>query len=88
MMNRTGIPKSKSYLEVIQEKGEIDKGLTLDEAVYELTDPLNCVECVAVEQCADVYGKNTADEMYSKCSEVVRAYLSQDYISKRKSEED
>ena len=53
-----------------------------DEAVEELTDELNCVECIALEQCADCFGEDTRDGENPRCREVVRAYLNQDYKKK------
>ena len=76
------IPKPKSNLEMLQEEGVLPKSMTLDEAVEELTDILNCVECIALEQCADCYGQDTKDGENPRCKEVVRAYLKQDYIKK------
>lgn len=38
------IPKPKSNLEKLQEEGVLPESMTLDEAVEELTDELNCVE--------------------------------------------
>lgn len=76
------IPKPKSNLEKLQEEGVLPESMTLDEAAEELTDILNCVECIALEQCADCYGQDTKDGENPRCKEVVRAYLKQDYIKK------
>lgn len=76
------IPKAKSNLEKLQEEGILPESMTLDEAAEELTDILNCVECIALEQCADCYGQDTKDGENPRCKEVVRAYLKQDYIKK------
>lgn len=76
------IPVPKSNLEILQEEGVLPESMTLDEAAEELTDILNCVECIALEQCADCYGQDTKDGENPRCKEVVRAYLKQDYIKK------
>lgn len=77
------IPKPKSNLEKLQEEeGVLPESMTLDEAVEELTDELNCVECIALEQCADCFGEDTRDGKNPRCREVVRAYLNQDYKKK------
>lgn len=76
------IPVPKSNLEMLQEEGVLPESMTLDEAAEELTDILNCVECIALEQCADCYGQDTKDGENPRCKEVVRAYLKQDYIKK------
>lgn len=60
----------------------LPESMTLDEAVEELTDELNCVECIALEQCADCFGEDTRDGENPRCREVVRAYLNQDYKKK------
>lgn len=76
------IPTPKSNLEKLREEGVLPESMTLDEAAEELTDILNCVECIALEQCADCYGQDTKDGENPRCKEVVRAYLKQDYIKK------
>lgn len=76
------IPVPKSNLEILQEEGVLPESMTLDEAAEEITDILNCVECIALEQCADCYGQDTKDGENPRCKEVVRAYLKQDYIKK------
>lgn len=76
------VPVPKSNLEMLQEEGVLPESMTLDEAAEELTDILNCVECIALEQCADCYGQDTKDGENPRCKEVVRAYLKQDYIKK------
>lgn len=76
------IPVPKYNLEMLQEEGVLPESMTLDEAAEELTDILNCVECIALEQCADCYGQDTKDGENPRCKEVVRAYLKQDYIKK------
>lgn len=76
------VPVPKSNLEMLQAEGVLPESMTLDEAVEELTDILNCVECIALEQCADCYGQDTKDGENPRCKEVVRAYLKQDYIKK------
>ena len=76
------IPKPKSNLEKLQEEGVLPESMTLDEAVEELTDELNCVGCIALEQCADCFGEDTRDGENPRCREIVRAYLNQDYKKK------
>jgi len=74
--------KALSNLEYLQRGGVLREGITMEEAVRDLTDPLNCVECIAFENCADCYGQDTKDRENPRCKEVVRAYLKQDYIKK------
>ena len=76
------IEKAPSNLEVLISEEVLQAGTTLDEAVEELTDELNCVECIALEQCADCFGEDTRDGKNPRCREVVRAYLKQDYKKK------
>ena len=84
-MNPIKKSTSKSYLDYLKENNAVNRDLTLEEAVEELTDELNCIECIALTQCADCYGQNTVDKENPRCKEVVRAFLSQDY---KKKEED
>ena len=74
--------EAPSNLEVLISEEVLPTGTTLDEAVEELTDELNCVECIALEQCADCFGEDTRDNENPRCREVVRAYLNQDYKKK------
>ena len=76
------IEKAPSNLEVLISEEVLQAGTTLDEAVEELTDELNCVECIALEQCADCFGEDTRNRETPRCREVVRAYLNQDYKKK------
>lgn len=76
------IEKAPSNLEVLISEEVLQAGTTLDEAVEELTDELNCVECIALEQCADCFGEDTRNGENPRCREVVRAYLNQDYKKK------
>lgn len=76
------IEKAPSNLEVLISEEVLQAGTTLDEAVEELTDELNCVECIALEQCADCFGEDTRNKENPRCREVVRAYLKQDYKKK------
>ena len=76
------IEKAPSNLEVLILEEVLQAGTTLDEAVEELTDELNCVECIALEQCADCFGEDTRNKENPRCREVVRAYLNQDYKKK------
>lgn len=71
--------RAPSNLEVLQEGGVIPGNMTLEEAARKLTDPLNCVECIAVEQCADCYGSVTGESDEPGCLETVKAYLKQDH---------
>lgn len=52
-----------SNLDFLIESGVLEKNTTLEDAIYILTDPLNCVECIALEQCADRYGTKIGDAM-------------------------
>ena len=74
--------EAPSNLEMLISEEVLPAGTTLDEAVDELTDELNCVECIALEQCADCFGEDTRDKENPRCREVVRAYLNQDYKKK------
>lgn len=74
--------KAPSNLEMLQVDGVIPGDMTLDEATEKLTGILNCVECIAVEQCSDCFGQDTRDKGNPRCKEVVRAYLNQDFIKK------
>lgn len=76
------IEKAPSNLEMLISEEVLPAGTTLGEAVDELTDELNCVECIALEQCADCFGEDTRDKENPRCREVVRAYLNQDYKKK------
>ena len=76
------IEKAPSNLEMLISEEVLPAGTTLDEAVEELTDELNCVECIALKQCADCFGEDTRDKENPRCREVVRAYLKQDYKKK------
>ena len=83
-MSRQDGKAPMSVLDNLKGSGVVDKSLSLDEAVGDLTDELNCVECIAVDECADCYGMNTKDNRNPRCKEVVKAYLSQDYIKRDK----
>lgn len=74
--------EAPSNLEMLISEEVLQAGTTLDEAVEELTDELNCVECIALEQCADCFGEDTRNNENPRCREVVRAYLNQDYKKK------
>ncbi len=76
------IEKAPSNLEMLISEEVLPAGTTLDEAVEELTDELNCVECIALEQCADCFGEDTRNKENPRCRKVVRAYLKQDYKKK------
>ena len=61
-------------------RGEVlQEGTTLEDAIYILTDPLNCAECIAVDQCAERYGSDALTSKDHDCLEVVGAYLKQDH---------
>ena len=49
--------KAPSNLEMLQADGVIPENMTMDEAAEELTDILNCVECIAYEQCSEDFIK-------------------------------
>ncbi len=59
--------------------GVLPKETTLEDAIYILTDPLNCVECIALEQCTDRYGTKIGEATEADCMEVVSAFLKQDH---------
>ena len=47
----------KNVLDFLKESGGVvGKEKTLDEAVEELTDKLNCIECIASNECDHYYG--------------------------------
>lgn len=71
--------KPVSNLEYLASTGVLPEGTTLNDAVCILTDPLNCVECIAVEQCTDRYGGVTGELNAGGCLEVISAYLKQDH---------
>ncbi len=68
-----------SNLEYLIKHEILPQGTTLEDAVYILTDPLNCVECIAVNQCAERYGSDAMTNPDHDCLEVVSAFLKQDY---------
>lgn len=68
-----------SNLEYLIKGGALPQGTTLDEAADKLTAPLNCVWCIAAEQCADRYGQVTGEYNGGECREVILAYLKQDH---------
>lgn len=74
--------EAPSNLEMLISEEVLSAETTLNEAVEELTDELNCVECIALEQCADCFGADTRNKENPRCREVVRAYLNQDYKKK------
>lgn len=76
--------KPVSNLEFLIESGVLPKDTTLEDAVYILTDPLNCVECIALEQCADRYGTKIGEATEADCLEVVSAFLKQDHKEESK----
>ncbi|MBD5504616.1 MAG: hypothetical protein HDR09_13040 [Lachnospiraceae bacterium] len=81
MSSRKIAPSNLEYLirhEVLQE------GTTLEDAICILTDPLNCEECIAVDQCAERYGSNALTNPDHDCMEVVAAFLKQDYKEVKK----
>lgn len=68
-----------SNLEYLIKHEALPQGTTLDDAVCILTDPLNCAECIAVNQCAERYGSDALTNPDHDCLEVVAAFLKQDY---------
>lgn len=68
-----------SNLEYLIKHEALPQGTTLEDAVYILTDPLNCAECIAVNQCAERYGSDAMTNPDHDCLEVVAAFLKQDY---------
>lgn len=68
-----------SNLEYLIKNEVLPQGTTLDDAVYIFTDPLNCAECIAVNQCAECYGSDALTNPDHDCLEVVAAFLKQDY---------
>lgn len=73
-----------SNLEYLIESGIFPKDTTMDDAVDVLTVPLNCVECIALEQCAYQYGTKTGEATEADCLEVVTAFLKQDHREESK----
>ena len=73
-----------SNLEFLIESGVLEKNTTLEDAIYILTDPLNCVECIALEQCAYRYGTKIGEATEADCLEVVSAFLKQDHREESK----
>lgn len=74
--------KAPSNLEVLISEKVLPEGTSLEEATEQLTIELNCVECIAVNECSDCYGEKTIDAEQPRCKEVVMAYLKQDHIKK------
>ena len=68
-----------SNLEYLIKHEVLPQGTTLEDAIYILTDPLNCAECIAVDQCAQRYGSHALTSKDHDCLEVVGAYLKQDH---------
>ncbi len=68
-----------SNLEYLIKHEVLPQGTTLEDAIYILTDPLNCAECIAVDQCAERYGSDALTSKDHDCLEVVGAYLKQDH---------
>lgn len=68
-----------SNLEFLIKSGVLPEETTLEDAIYILTDPLNCVECIALEQCTDRYGTKIGEATEADCMEVVSAFLKQDH---------
>lgn len=68
-----------SNLEYLIKHEVLQEGTTLEDAIYILTDPLNCAECIAVDQCAERYGSDALSNTEHDCMEVVAAFLKQDY---------
>ena len=68
-----------SNLEYLIKHEVLPQGTTLEDAIYILTDPLNCAECIAVDQCAERYGSDALTSKDHDCLAVVGAYLTQDH---------
>lgn len=68
-----------SNLEYLIKHEVLPQGTTLEDARYILTDPLNCAECIAVDQCAERYGSDALSNKDHDCLEVVAAFLKQDH---------
>ena len=84
-MRRKGeLPRSN--LEFLQDEGDMPKEMSLEEAVEVLTDPLNCVECIAASECTDRYGHITGEMQPEECRIVVRAFLRQDHKEEKKND--
>ncbi len=78
--------RTVSNLEYLQSLDSMKalRGLSLNDATLLLTDPMNCVECIAEKQCADRYGQKTGENTGSDCLTVVAAYLKQDHKEVKK----
>lgn len=84
-MRRKGdLPRSN--LEFLQDEGVMPEEISLEEVVEELTDSLNCVECIAASECADRYGNITGEMKPEECRVVVRAFLRQDHKEEKKND--
>ncbi len=68
-----------SNLEYLIKHEVLPQGTTLEDAIYILTDPLNCAECIAVDECAERYGSDALSNKDHDCLEVVAAFLKQDH---------
>ena len=68
-----------SNLEYLIKHEVLPQGTTLEDAIYILTDPLNCAECIAVYECAERYGSDALSNKDHDCLEVVAAFLKQDH---------
>ena len=68
-----------SNLEYLIKHEALPQGTTLEDAICILTDPMNCVECIAVDQCAERYGQDAMSNPDHDCLEVVGAFLKQDH---------
>ena len=78
----TNEKRALSNLEVLIAEKVLPDGISLEEATEQLTIELNCVECIAVNECADCYGEVTINTEQPRCKEVVKAFLKQDHIKK------
>ena len=82
MSRKNGMSNEKvapSNLEYLIKHEVLQQGITLEDAIYILADPLNCVECIAVNQCAECYGSDALSNKDHDCLEVVAAFLKQDH---------
>lgn len=71
--------KLQSNLEYLIHHKVLPEGTTIGEAVFILTDPMSCADCIAADQCADRYGQDSGKNIEADCLEVVEAFLKQDH---------
>ena len=76
--------RAPSNLEYLIKSKVLQEGTTLEDAVYILTDPQNCVECIAADQCAECYGADALKNPECDCIGVVAAFLKQDHKEEKR----